>query len=170
MRPVPPGPPPDCCGRIGCPGRGPLGREPGVVPGTGPRLPDGKGPRFPVGRGGRAGAAGRAPAAPGAAAAGRAPTDCTPGRTGCEPGRKGACAPGRIVGCAGTAGAGRTGVGAVAVVDACGAAPGPVVGRTDRNGAPGGVADAVCGAPEELGAGGEGGLGAACGVAVVAGA
>src|SRR5580700_7148006 len=169
VRPVPPGPPPDCCGRIGCPGRGPLGREPGVVPGTGPRLPEGKGPRFPVGRGGRAGAAGRAPAAPGAAAAGRAPTGCAPERTGGEPGRDGACAPGRIPGCAGAAG--RTGAGAVAVVDACGAAGGcPVAGRTDRNGAAVSVAAADCGAPDKLGAAGEGGFGAACGVATVAGA
>src|SRR5271170_3626314 len=79
---------------MGCPGRGPLGRElPGVVPGTGPRLPVGKGPRFPVGSGGRAGAAGRVPAAPGAAAAGRLPTGCAP--VGCAPGRAGPGVPGR---------------------------------------------------------------------------
>jgi hypothetical protein len=86
--PGPPGPagPPPClgvngrppwpdCGRIGCPGRGPLGRSlPGVVPGIGPRLP-------PVGIGGRTGTAGRTDGDV-APAAGRAAAGCVPGCCG----------------------------------------------------------------------------------------
>jgi hypothetical protein len=73
---------------MGWPGRGPPGRScrsrlPGAVPGTGPRLP--------VGIGGRDGTVGRAPGAPGAAAAGRIAEDCVPvpwpGRGGGAPDR-----------------------------------------------------------------------------------
>ncbi|MGB7436203.1 MAG: hypothetical protein WBW49_12375, partial [Candidatus Acidiferrum sp.] len=59
------------CGRIGCPGRGPLGRSDlGSVPGIGPRLP-------PVGIGGRTGAGGRGAGV--LPAAGLAPIGCVPG-------------------------------------------------------------------------------------------
>src|SRR2546429_2541675 len=103
--PGPPGPPdlgvndrpcPGCCGRIGCPGRGPLGRDSRLASGSGPRLPvgpDGIGPRFPVGNGragapALAGAPVRPGAPPGAAAAGRLAEGCVPdgaaGRAGAE--------------------------------------------------------------------------------------
>jgi hypothetical protein len=127
--PVPPGPPgrgvyclpcpPGCIGRIGWPGRGPPPERcplPGVVPGTGPR--------FPVGIG-RDGMAGRAPGAPGAAAAGRAEegcvTDGTPGRAG------GRCALGAEAGCPVDDG-GRIGIGAGGFVAGAGGATGLAAG------------------------------------------
>ena len=129
--PGPLGPPPDrgvnvrpcpgCCGRIGCPGRGP-GRDSLDASGRGPRLPVGIGPRFPDGNG-RDGApvlagapGGRPVAEPGAEAAGRIAEGCAPpgavGRIGVV-GRMGAT--GRAPAGAGGAPAGasgRIGVGA----------------------------------------------------------
>jgi hypothetical protein len=56
-----------CCGRIGCPGRGPpAGRCPPCPSGReAPCVLLGRGPRLPVGSGGRGGPAGRAGGAPG---------------------------------------------------------------------------------------------------------
>jgi hypothetical protein len=130
--PVPPGPPgrgvyclpcpPACIGRIGWPGRGPPPERcplPGVVPGTGPL--------FPVGIG-RDGTAGRAPAAPGAAAAGRAEEEgCVPEGT---PGRTAGRGPlGAEVGCPVEDG-GRIGIGAGGFVRGTGGATGFAAGGT----------------------------------------
>jgi len=111
------------CGRIGCPGRGPLGRSlPGAVPGTGPRFP-------PVGMGGRTGVVGRdeGEVAP---AAGRAPAGCVPGCGGRV--LTGAPCGGRaVIGCPGAA-TGRAvvaGPGLCAAVGAAGA--GGAVGFAD---------------------------------------
>ena len=143
--PVPPGPPgrgvyclpcpPDCIGRIGWPGRGPPPERcplPGVVPGTGPR--------FPVGIG-RDGTAGRAPAAPGAAAAGRAvgeggAPEGAPGRTA------GRGALDAEAGCPGVEDGGRIGIGAGGFVRGTGGATGFAAWGT----AVGGPAGAVTGA------------------------
>jgi len=119
--PDPPGrglPWPGCCGRIGCPGRGPLGRS-REMSGSGPRFPVGKGPRFPEGRSGvfgrggppgRAGTPGRAGAPPGAAAAGRVVEGwvlagaAAAGRAGADPGCEGGTAGRMGVGAGGAAG------------------------------------------------------------------
>lgn len=144
-----PGPPgrglpwPGCCGRIGCPGRGPLGRS-REMSGRGPRLPVGMGPRFPEGRSGvfgrggtpgRVGAPGREEAVPGAAAAGRVAEGCV---------------------LAGAAAAGRAG-----------AAPGCAAGATGRIGvgAGGATGFAAAGAPAGAGAGGFGTILGAAGAA-----
>lgn len=114
---------PGCCGRMGCPGRGPLGRS-REMSGSGPRFPVGKGPRFPVGKG-RPAVAGRsgAPGRPGAAAAGRAVDGCVAagatGRAacvaGCEAGAAGRIGVGAVVGAAGFVAAGVAGAGAGAL-------------------------------------------------------
>src|SRR5258708_26423849 len=151
--PGPPGPPdrgvngrawPGCCGRIGCPGRGPLVRESRVASGKGPRFPVGSGPRFPVGNGragatGLAGAPGRPGVAPGAEAAGRMAEGFVPDGAaglGCAAGRTDAA--GRAA--AGAAGApagagGRIGVATGAVV--AGAAGLAAGGATSGTGARG---------------------------------
>lgn len=162
--PVPPGPPdlgvygrpcpPGCIGRIGCPGRGPPVRcpLPDVVPGTGPR--------FPVGNG-RAAALGRAPGAPGAAAAGRT-EDCAPAGTA---GRS-AAAP--VVGCPPVAG-GRIGVGAGGLVDGVAGATGFAAGGATACVIAGvgvgafGTTGATAGATDAGAAGGAGATGLAAG-------
>ena len=155
VRPAPPGPPgppgpegrgvnvrppcpPDCCGRMGWPGRGPLGRRsrsPGAVPGTGPRFPVGMGRRGCCGRGALAGD-------PERAACGCVPGCC--GRDcggGAPPGRVPGCWPGaRVVGCVGRKGCCGAGRGAPEVGGVAGAA-----GRSAA-GAAGGVVTAGAGA------------------------
>ena len=154
---------------MGWPGRGPLGRElPGVVPGTGPRLPEGRGPRLPVGRGERAGAAGRVVVEAGAAAAGRR-LGCVPwtgalGRIGCGPvwpGRTGICGPWRAPGCAGEVERG-------ALVPGCWAAG--VCGAAGRAAGTGGRWGAALGADAAAGGTGACGRGAAGTAGDVAGA
>src|SRR5438876_1102935 len=134
-------------GRIGCPGRGPLEREPCDVSGKGPRLPVGTGPRFPVGNGraeapGLAGAPGR----PGAAAAGRMAEGCLPDGAADRAGTAGRAAAG-VAGAPAGAG-GRIGVAAGAVVAGAGFAAGGNTAGTGAGalGATGAAAAAASGA------------------------
>ena len=176
----PPGPPP-CrgvkgrlpwpdCGRIGCPGRGPLGRSlPGTVPGTGPRLP-------PVGIGGRGGTVGR-DAGVVAPAAGRALAGCAPGWDGRALGGT-LCGVRAPIGCPGIGAAGRgalagVGRGVAGAVEegaagAAGLAATGAVGATGDGAA--GFATGAVGADGAIGAAGFAGAGACAAGACAAGA
>ena len=172
-RPAPPASPPGrgvngrppcgCCGRMGCPGRGPVGRPlPGTVPGIGPRFP-------PVGIGGRGGDGGRDEGVV-APAAGRAAIGCEPAGAGRTAG--GASLGGlAAIGCPGVAtgrgpAVGAAGLGA-AGADGAGAA-GFVGEATPVGGAPPGAAGLTAGgagAAVPAGAAGAGFVAAGGGVA-----
>src|SRR5271169_3946928 len=135
---------------MGWPGRGPPPERcplPGVVPGTGPR--------FPVGIG-RDGAPGRAPAAAGAAAAGRADEGCVPDGTPGRAGGRGAL--GIEAGCPVDDG-GRIGIGAGGFAAGAGGATGFAAGGTTLGAPTGTVTGAfgitgVMAGPVDTGAGG----------------
>jgi hypothetical protein len=166
-------------GRIGWPGRGPLGAPwrwlPGVVPGTGPRLP--------VGIAERVGTVGRAEGAADAAAAGRTAEGCVP-VPGLGRGAAGRVAGGATAGCpaGGTermavgvgAGGGGAAAGFAAGGSLAGARAGTVATGPDGTGCGGLggtlVAGATAGGGTRAGAAGFGTTGAAAAGAAVTGA